>query len=66
MRLVGEGERWEVVMPGETERSACLLGLDFLKQYKAIIDVEKRELTLRLGDMVIKTEIFERMVGVEE
>lgn len=53
-------------MPGETERSACLLGLDFLKQYKAIIDVEKRELTLRLGDMVIKTEIFERMVGVEE
>ena len=33
-------------MPGETERSACLLGLDFLKKYKAVIDVEKGELTL--------------------
>ena len=53
-------------MPGESERSACLLGLDFLKQYKAVIDVEKKELTLRMDGAEIKTRLFERTVGARE
>ena len=53
-------------MPGETERSACLLGLDFLKKYKAVIDIEKGELTLRLDGKEIKTQVVERTVGVGE
>ena len=51
-------------MPGETERSACLLGLDFLKKYKAVIDVEKGELTLRPDGKEIKVQVFERTVGM--
>ncbi|KAK8799142.1 hypothetical protein WA171_005890, partial [Blastocystis sp. BT1] len=57
-----EGEYFAVksqVVPKKNIANSCLLGLDFLKQYKAVIDIESDTLTVEINNKKIKAKLIE-------
>ena len=62
-----EGEYFAVqsqVMPEKNIANSCLLGLDFLKQYKAVIDIANDSLTLEMNGKKVVAKLRESAVGV--
>ena len=62
-----EGEYFAVksqVVPKKNIANSCLLGLDFLKQYKAVIDIESDTLTVEINNKKIKAKLIESAVEI--
>ena len=62
-----EGEYFAVksqVFPKKNIANSCLLGLDFLKQYKAVIDIESDTLTVEINNKKIKAKLIESAVEI--
>ena len=62
-----EGEYFAVqsqVMPEKNIANSCLLGLDFLKQYKTVIDIANDSLTLEMNGKKVVAKLRESAVGV--
>ena len=60
-----EGEYFAVNSQVMTERQishSCLLGMDFLKKYKAVIDIPNNKLTLRINDKEVAAKLYESSV----
>lgn len=60
-----EGEYFAVksqVVRKKNIANSCLLGLDFLKQYHAVIDIESDTLTLEINNKKIVAKLFESSV----
>ena len=51
-------------MPQDEFAGVCLLGLDFLKLYKAVIDLVNGTLTLEINGKKVTTKLIESTVGV--
>ena len=61
-----EGEYFAVksqVVPKKNIANSCLLGLDFLKQYKAVI-IESDTLTVEINNKKIKAKLIESAVEI--
>lgn len=52
-----------IVMPQDEFAGVCLLGLDFLKLYKAVIDLVNGTLTLEINGKKVTTKLIESTVG---
>ena len=52
------------MLPSGKGPEVCLLGLDFLKAYKGVIDVSRDVLTLEIDGHRVETRLYERQVGV--
>lgn len=50
-------------MPQDEFAGVCLLGLDFLKLYKAVIDLVNGTLTLEINGKKVTTKLIESTVG---
>ena len=62
-----EGEYFAVqsqVMPEKNIANSCLLGLDFLKQYKAVVDIANDSLTLEMNGKKVVAKLRESAGGV--
>lgn len=60
-----EGEYFAVqsqVVPERQIAHVCLLGMDFLKAYKAVIDIANSKITLRLNDKEVTAKLYESQV----
>ena len=51
------------MLPSGKGPDVCLLGLDFLKAYKGVIDVSRDVLTLEIDGQKVETRLYERQVG---
>ena len=49
-----------LVLPSGKGPDVCLLGLDFLKAYKGVIDVSRDVLTLEIDGQKVETRLYER------
>ena len=61
-----EGEYFAVhsqVMPERQIAHSCLLGMNFLKEYKAVIDIPNSKMTLTINDKEITAKLYEARVS---
>ena len=61
-----EGEYFAVnsqVMPEKQIAHSCLLGMDFLKNYKAVIDIPNSKIILRMNDKEVTAKLYEARVS---